>query len=132
MASKRIDKRNSGPENVVNPFAAALASALGVDAPTGPGESVLLDDEGAETTLTSKRVEMRFEKKGRQGKMATLLTFNSLGEAETAEWAKRLKQSLGVGGSVETDGQVLLQGDVRTKVMSLLEKEGWTVKRIGG
>jgi len=132
MASKRIDKRNSGPENVVNPFAAALASALGVDAPTGPGESVLLDDEGAETTLTSKRVEMRFEKKGRQGKMATLLTFNSLGEAETAEWAKRLKQSLGVGGSVETDGQVLLQGDVRTKVMSLLAKEGWTVKRIGG
>ena len=117
---------------MVNPFAAALASALGVDAPTGPGESVLLDDEGAETTLTSKRVEMRFEKKGRQGKMATLLTFNSLGEAETAEWAKRLKQSLGVGGSVETDGQVLLQGDVRTKVMSLLAKEGWTVKRIGG
>jgi translation initiation factor 1 (eIF-1/SUI1) len=121
MASKRIDKRNSGPENVVNPFAAALASALGVDAPKGPGESVLHDDEDAIAPLTSKRVEM-----------ATLLTFDSLGDAETTEWAKRLKQSLGVGGSVEADGQILLQGDVRTKVLSLLTKEGWTVKRIGG
>jgi translation initiation factor 1 len=132
MASKRIDKRNSGPENVVNPFAEALASALGVDAPKGPGESVLHDDEDANAPMTSKRVEMRFEKKGRNGKMATLLTFDSLGDAETTEWAKRLKQSLGVGGSVEADGQILLQGDVRTKVLSLLTKEGWTVKRIGG
>ena len=64
--------------------------------------------------------------------MATLLTFESLGDAEVAEWAKRLKQTLGVGGSVEAEGQILLQGDVRLKVESLLSIEGWTVKRVGG
>ncbi len=132
MAAKRTDKRKSGPETSVNPFAAALASALGVEAPSGPGMSVLQDDEDADVTSAPKRVEMRFEKKGRHGKMATLLTFESLGDAEVAEWAKRLKQTLGVGGSVEAEGQILLQGDVRLKVESLLSIEGWTVKRVGG
>ncbi len=130
VAAKRVDKRQAGPEAVVNPFAAALASALGVEAPIGPGVSLLDDAEPPQAR--SQRVEMRFEKKGRKGKMATLLTFPSVDEDRVAQCAKRLKQSLGVGGSLEPDGVVLLQGDVRQKAEILLAKEGWTVKRIGG
>ena len=130
MAKKRTDRSSSGPGSSSNPFADALSNALGVEAPQTSERMAWNEDDEAMDGTGTKWVHIGFEKKGRGGKTVTLVTFQNPA-TDAAEWAKKLKTRLGVGGSVDPDG-IVLQGDVRTKAEAFLQAEGYKTKRIGG
>lgn len=90
------------------------------------------DDFEEETLpISEQRLEAYIEKKGRGGKSAVVLKGFVGTTDDLNDLCKQIKQKCGVGGSAK-DGEIIIQGDNRQKVMAILEKEGYTVKRVGG
>jgi translation initiation factor 1 len=79
-----------------------------------------------EQTITLHR-----DSKGRGGKGVTVLRGLILTESDLTALAKKLKQSLGVGGTVKA-GTIELQTQEREKIAGLLVKLGYRVKLAGG
>ena len=72
----------------------------------------------------------KYEK--RKGKPITIIEgFKNVNEKEQKNIAKKLKMMLSVGGSVK-NGQIIIQGDNREKIMNELVDMGFSVKRVGG
>lgn len=91
------------------------------------------DNASAEETLepNQQRLEAHFSNKGRGGKTVTIVKgFEGLDE-DLKSLAKILKKKCGVGGAVK-EGEIIIQGNYRDKVMEILKKEGYNVKRVGG
>ena len=102
-------------------------SRLQVVYSTNPDYNYVTDEEPEAETLPKQQQKLRvqMEKNHRGGKTVTLVK-NFVGtEDDLKELGKLLKTKCGVGGSVK-DGEVLIQGDFRTKVIELLKKEGYT------
>ena len=69
--------------------------------------------------------------KHRAGKIAVIIK-DFIGTADDLKaLGKILKAKCGVGGSAK-NGEIIIQGDLRDKVMDILGKEGYNYKRVGG
>jgi len=89
------------------------------------------DESEAIEALPKEKQLLRIEldKKHRKGKSVTLITNFVGSDDDLQELAKLLKTKCGVGGSAR-EGEILLQGDFRTKALELLTKEGYVKSRI--
>lgn len=100
---------------------------------TNPDFGYQYDEEEEIETLPNnqQKLYVSIDKKSRGGKEVTLIEGFVGAEDDMKELGKLLKQKCGVGGSVK-DGEIIVQGNFRDKIIAILEAEGYQTKRKGG
>jgi translation initiation factor 1 len=90
------------------------------------------EDEVQETRAPEKQdLRVQLDRKQRAGKQVTLITGFIGTEEDLNHLGKKLKNLCGSGGSAK-EGEILVQGDHRTKILEYLKKEGFKAKLSGG
>lgn len=93
------------------------------------------DTEAKEPSTLSpaeQKLRLQLETKHRGGKTATLITGFIGVNKDLEELSKKLKNFCGTGGSAK-DGEIIIQGDQRDKILQWLLKNGYkNVKKSGG
>ncbi|MBU3713456.1 MAG: translation initiation factor [Ferruginibacter sp.] len=89
-----------------------------------------IPEDDPETLLASQqKLRIRLETKHRAGKTVTLIMGFIGKQADKEELIKKLKNHCGTGGSSK-DGEMLVQGDQREKVLQWLKKNGYADTKI--
>lgn len=103
-----------------------LSSLGGLVYSTDPNFVPPGNEEPQEETVAPAEQKLRvlLDKKQRAGKMVTLITGFYGQQSDLESLGKQLKSLCGTGGSVK-DGEILIQGDHRDKVLQWLLKNGF-------
>ena len=101
-------------------------SRLGMVYSTNPDFQFETQEEEIIDTLpkNQQKLRIKIEKNGRKGKTVTLVTGFIGTEDDLKDLGKILKTKLSTGGSTK-DGEIIIQGDVKLKVIDLLKAEGY-------
>ena len=94
---------------------------------TNPNFNYEMEDDEEQVTLEPalQILRVQLDRKNRGGKVVTLITGFVGTDNDLKELGKLLKSKCGVGGSAK-DGEIIVQGDFKQKVLDLLKKEGYT------
>ena len=106
---------------------------LGMVYSTNPDFEYTTAEEEQATTLPPQQQNLRvwLDRKQRGGKTVTLVKGFVGTDEDLSELGRMLKSRCGVGGSAK-DGEIIIQGDHRDRVVELLTKAGYRCKRAGG
>ena len=94
---------------------------------TNPNFNYEMEDDEEQVTLEPalQNLRVQLDRKNRGGKVVTLINGYVGTDNDLKELGKLLKSKCGVGGSAK-DGEIIVQGDFKQKVLDLLKKEGYT------
>lgn len=82
-----------------------------------------------ELYVQSEPMICKFEK--RKGKPITIIAGYEGADEDFKILAKEIKSKLAVGGTFK-DGEIIIQGDYRDRIMKMLQDKGFKTKRVGG
>lgn len=96
---------------------------------TNPDFNYEYEQEVQEETLEPEKQNLRviLDSKQRKGKTVTLVQGFVGTEKDLKELAKLLKNKCGVGGSAK-DGEIIIQGEIKEKVLAILQEHHYKAK----
>lgn len=90
-----------------------------------------LDEEIVTLPPQQQNLYIWRDSKSRKGKTVTLIKGFVGNESDMMNLSKKLKTLCGTGGSCK-DGEIMIQGDFRNKILEFLHKSAYKAKLAGG
>lgn len=106
-------------------------SRLGTVYSTDPDFKYTAETDPEQQTLApaKQRLRVAVDRRNRGGKQVTIVADYVGTDADLKELCKLLKQKCGVGGSAK-DGEIIIQGDHRDKIVAILTQAGYKARKI--
>ena len=105
-----------------------MLAGLAGKVPEAPAEEeTAVSPDSPDAVVQKGALRVLLDKKGRKGKVATIIEGFEIDDTEVEKLASELKRKIGTGGS-SRGGEILLQGDWRQKVIDLLKEKGYAAR----
>jgi len=100
---------------------------------TNPDHNYEYESNQEEETMakSDQKLRVMIDRKKRRGKEVTLVVGYAGNPQDLKELGKMLKSKCGVGGSVK-DGEIIIQGNQKDKVVKLLLEKGYSQTKASG